>query len=156
MKLTVREQQIFDRMARRLLANPDVRRMGNYCQHGSVSCLDHCVAVARTSFWLSRRLGVPVETRSLLRGAMLHDFFLYDWHQPHDGHGLHGFTHPGTALRNASACFRLRPREQDIIAKHMWPLTVVPPRCREAYLVCLADKLCALKETLCRRRFKAH
>jgi uncharacterized protein len=36
--------------------------------------------------------------------------------------------------------------EEDIIGKHMWPLTVTPPRYREAYLVSLADKLCALAE----------
>ena len=30
----------------------------------------------------------------------------------------------------------------------MFPLTFVPPMRREAWLVCLADKICATKETL--------
>lgn len=35
-----------------------------------------------------------------------------------------------------------------MIARHMFPLTPIPPGCREAWLVCLADKWCAMKETL--------
>ena len=37
----------------------------------------------------------------------------------------------------------------------MFPLTPLPPRSREAWLVCLADKLCAVQEmamTPARRR----
>ena len=63
-------------------------------------------------------------------------------------HNLHGFYHPGIALRNASAEYRLTPRERDIIKKHMWPLTVVPPMCREAWIVTMADKWCSTLETL--------
>ena len=63
-------------------------------------------------------------------------------------HNLHGFYHPGIALKNASAEYQLTPREKDIIKKHMWPLTVVPPMCREAWIVTLADKWCSTLETL--------
>ena len=38
--------------------------------------------------------------------------------------------------------------EKDIIKKHMWPLTIVPPVCREAWIVTMADKYCSLMETL--------
>jgi phosphoglycolate phosphatase len=38
--------------------------------------------------------------------------------------------------------------ERDMIAHHMFPLVPRPPRCRESALLCLADKLCALRETL--------
>ena len=30
----------------------------------------------------------------------------------------------------------------------MWPLTVVPPMCREAWIVTTADKWCSLLETI--------
>jgi len=29
----------------------------------------------------------------------------------------------------------------------MWPLTVIPPMCREAWIVTTADKYCSLMET---------
>lgn len=60
---------------------------------------------------------------------------------------LHGFTHPKRALINATADWNLSDRTQNIILRHMFPLTPVPPACREAWLVCLADKVCALAET---------
>ena len=70
-------------------------------------------------------------------------------------HRLHGFTHPRRALENAAADWELTDRERDIILHHMFPLTPLPPRSREAWVVCLADKLCAVQEmamTPARRR----
>ena len=131
-----------------LLHEVPLDRMDRYIQHGDTSCLRHCVAVAYLSFLLSRRLRLRCDARSLIRGAMLHDFFLYDWHEKDAGHSLHGFTHPATALRNAQRFLALNPTERDIIRRHMWPLTPVPPHCREAWLVCLADKICSVRETL--------
>ena len=63
-------------------------------------------------------------------------------------HRLHGFRHPFTALRNAEADFSLTARERNIIVRHMFPLVPIPPTCREAWIVCLADKYCALRETV--------
>ena len=85
--------------------------------------------------------------KALVKGALLHDYFLYDWHEKRKGHHFHGFTHPGTALKNAEKEYELGDIERNIISRHMFPLTVVPPMCREAWLVCLADKYCAVKET---------
>lgn len=56
----------------------------------------------------------------LIRGALLHDYFLYDWHNQLTPHHLHGFFHPGVALRNASMDVELTPIEHDIIKKHMF------------------------------------
>ncbi len=63
-------------------------------------------------------------------------------------HILHGFFLPGIALQNAAAEYPLTMRERDIIKKHMWPLTVVPPMCREAWIVTVADKWCSAMETV--------
>ena len=38
--------------------------------------------------------------------------------------------------------------EEDIIGKHMWPLTAPLPYYKESYMVSLADKICAVCETL--------
>lgn len=63
-------------------------------------------------------------------------------------HKLHGFYHPGRALKNAQQEYQLTPRERDIIKKHMWPLTIsAMPMCREAWIVTMADKWCSLMET---------
>ena len=119
----------------------------SFIQHGDTSVYSHCVAVAYVSLWFSYRLHLSVSKQSLLMGAFLHDYFLYDWHENDPSHRLHGFTHPKRALINATADWNLSDRTQNIILRHMFPLTPVPPACREAWLVCLADKVCALAET---------
>lgn len=109
---------------------------------------------ARASLSFAERLGrvgVSVDRASLLRGALLHDYFLYDWHDPDPSHRLHGFRHPFFALARAEEDFELTPRERNIIVRHMFPLVPVPPTCREAWIVCLADKWCALRETIAGR-----
>ena len=50
-------------------------------------------------------------------------------------------------MLNADRDFGLNEVEKDIISKHMFPLTIMPPRYRESVLVTLADKWCALCET---------
>lgn len=130
----------------------------DYVQHGTIPVHRHCMDVARYSLMMNRRLGIRCQERDLVRGALLHDYFLYDWHDKNreNYQRLHGFYHPGIALRNAQKEYNLTPRERDIIVKHMWPLTVVPPMCREAWVVTAADKYCSLLETLRLRKGAAH
>lgn len=99
---------------------------------------------------IAKWLPIQVNMDALVIGALLHDYFLYDWH---DGKGrhLHGFTHPECAKRNAEKDYALSPRVKNIIARHMFPLTPVPPTCTEAWIVCIADKICAIEETLFNR-----
>ena len=125
-----------------------------YIQHGGVTVYAHVLSVARASVRMAdvlERHGVALDRASLVRGALLHDYFLYDWHDPDLSHRLHGFRHPFFALARAEEDFDLTPRERNIIVRHMFPLVPVPPTCREAWIVCLADKWCALRETVAGR-----
>lgn len=133
-----------------ILESQNFRSTRNYIQHGTMPVHRHCIDVAQQSILISRFLGISCNERELIRGALLHDYFLYDWHDKtrENYQSLHGFYHPGIALKNASREYNLTLRERDIIKKHMWPLTVVPPRCREAWIVTTADKYCSLLETL--------
>ncbi|MCM1046111.1 MAG: hypothetical protein NC417_11435 [Candidatus Gastranaerophilales bacterium] len=132
-----------------IFQSPNFYSTKSHIQHGNMTVNDHCVRVAAYSLALSKKLHIPCSHRELIRGALLHDYFLYDWHDKDyiSPHRLHGFFHPGKALKNASAEYDLTPREKEIIKKHMWPLTVVPPTCREAWIVTMADKWCSLMET---------
>lgn len=132
------------------------KKTSNHIQHGTMTVRKHTIDVARTSLWLNEKLGINCNQRDLVRGALLHDYFLYDWHDKDHVkiHRLHGFYHPGIALDNALKEYSLNPRQADIIKKHMWPLTIVPPMCREAWIVTMADKYCSLLETMRLRRSK--
>lgn len=98
--------------ARATLNTEKVQSMRGYLQHGDTTTLDHAIAVAYYSLMLDRKWNLNCDKSSLVRGALLHDYFLYDWHQPHKEYGLHGFTHPFTALRNAVQDFNLNAVER--------------------------------------------
>ena len=130
---------------RDILANEKVRSMREFTQHGGVSCLEHSLYVSCTAFLVCRKLGL--DSRCAARGGLLHDFFLYDWHTDRPPfRGLHGIIHPRVSLGNALRYFPLNKLEREIIARHMWPLTLTPPAHRETLVVCMADKYCAFME----------
>ncbi len=130
-----------------LINNSRLKKTSSYIQHGNTSCLLHTIAVAYYSIKAVKFLGIECRENELIRGALLHDYFLYDWHDGLKERRIHGFTHPSAALKNADKDFELTVVEKDIIKKHMFPLTVIPPVCRESWIVCAVDKVCSLYET---------
>ena len=132
-------------------------KTAQYIQHGNTSCLLHSIAVAYFCYRLSVRLGfLRLHKNELVRGALLHDYYLYDWHvadKTHP-HRLHGFRHPRVSLENAETEFSLSPREKNSILTHMFPLTPRFPNCREAWIICIADKICSTEEVFCVRSKK--
>lgn len=139
-----------------LIHQPVVRSMDQYIQHGDVDCFEHSLFVSYYSFLICRKLGL--DTRSAARGGLLHDFFLYDWHEKSSRKGLHGFTHPKTALENARRHFELNETEQNIIRTHMWPLGLPVPLYPEAWVVWMVDKCCTFAEVAgwCRTLYRPH
>lgn len=134
-----------------ILDSENFRGTRRHIQHGSMTVYNHCMDVARYSLLFNNKLGLGCNQHDLIRGALLHDYFLYDWHDKaylSQRKRLHGFWHPGVALRNAEREYQLNGTQREIIRKHMWPLTVVPPTCREAWVVTAADKYCSLMETV--------
>jgi len=131
-----------------ILETPIVSKMKEYTQHGHTTCMEHCINVSYLSYLFCLAHGL--NARCAARAGLLHDLFLYDWHFYHrkKGERLHGFQHPLTALRNAEKIFPLCEMERNIILRHMWPLTLTPPKYREAYVVVWFDKYCGLMETL--------
>ncbi len=130
-----------------ILTSDGMESEKNFIQHGTTSCYEHSVMVACMSVKLADKFGISVDRKSLIRGALLHDYFLYDWHIPDKSHRWHGFTHPAAALKNAERDFQLNKIERNIILRHMFPLNMTPPVYKESMIVCIADKICALQET---------
>lgn len=129
-----------------LNANGRLELMQAFCAHGDCSVLRHSLGVAYVSLYRCDEQHLVVDRHSLLVAALLHDYYLYDWHMGGGNHRLHGFRHPQSALRNALEDFSLNTHEADAIAHHMFPLTPRPPRYTEGRVLCIADKYCAIYE----------
>ena len=128
-----------------LLVTPEVLSLEQFTQQMSISRLQHVISVAYISFLACRKLGL--DYKAAARGAILHDLFYYDWREKDDNsHRLHGYRHPGFAVKNARKITILSKKEEDIIKRHMWPLTPTPPRFKEAFIVSMSDKYCATIE----------
>ena len=133
---------------RDILNHEQFHRLKDYIQHGETTCLVHSVNVSYQSYLYCRKH--RMDWRSAARGGLLHDLFLYDGHDhfKETGSRFHGFTHPKSAFKNADQFFHLNKVEKDIILKHMWPLTIIPPKYKESVVVCMMDKYCSTMETV--------
>ena len=156
--------QEFDYIIRNIIENQKVQEMKKYKQHYETSTFDHCYMVSYYCYKVCKKL--KLDYKSAARAGMLHDLFLYDWHGKQHKYKLdyientkkpeflkrylrlHAFSHPKIALKNAKDEFELNELEQEMILKHMWPVTIALPRHIETYIITIADKLCAINESV--------
>lgn len=143
-----------------IMESPGMQSEKRYLQHGATTTFEHSVAVAERAVRLANLLGLGrrVDMRSLVVSGLLHDYFLYDWHDNEDWHRLHGFIHGRIACMNARRDFGeeiVNDVVADSLVNHMYPLTNVPPKYLEGWLVSLSDKMCATSETVSPERFRA-
>ena len=130
-----------------LYYSDEVQGLAKYPQHSTINRLDHIRSVTWMSYVYSKKLSL--DHVAATRAAMLHDLFYYDWHENDWSHRPHGYRHPGFALKNARVLNpAITKKEENIILRHMFPLTVIPPRYAEGWVVTLCDKYCATRELL--------
>ena len=131
-----------------IINNETVAKMKKYRQHYDINTFEHCLSVSYISYRICKKL--KLDYKSMARGAMLHDLFLYDWRNSKKQlnlDGYHAFVHPKIALENASKLYNLNDKEKDIIVKHMWPVTLALPKYKETFIITLVDKYSALQES---------
>jgi uncharacterized protein len=141
--------QAIEHQAKLLLAEGRLHETKGFTQHSDMSVFQHCAHVAYVSCVICVKLRLDVSWDELIRAALLHDYFLYDWHEKNAYHNLHGYTHAKRAMENARRDFKISSKEAEIIYCHMFPLNISRvPKSREARIVCVADKMVAGSETL--------
>lgn len=131
-----------------ILENEKYKELENYIAHGSTTTYKHSIDVVKLSLKIADKLKIKVNKDELVKSALFHDLFLYDWHHTPKGMGLHGYTHSKTAAENAKKIFGINDRVYANILSHMWPLNITKiPKTKEGILLCIADKICSIKET---------
>lgn len=125
-----------------ILENKKFLLTDRFLQHGTTTTKEHCIQVSYRSYRMCRKKGLDYV--SAARAGLLHDFFLYDWHTYRAN--FHGYTHARAALLNAQKEFCLNDKEKNIILRHMWPLTPIPPKSKEGLILTWQDKYCSVIE----------
>lgn len=143
-RLKREEQKKFSKYSSKVIENDLVKSLKNYKQHRSTTTYNHSLKVAYYSYWFAKRFRLNVDEKSLIRGALLHDFNLYDWRESGMKSRTHLKYHPLIAKTNAKKYFNINSLEEEIILKHMWPVTISKiPTKKEAIIVCAFDSICA-------------
>ena len=140
-----------NKYAKDILENNNYQSQKKYMQHGKTSVLDHEMNVTIHCLKLADKLKLKVDKESLIRGSLLHDYFLYDWHEKDKSHRLHGFHHAKKALDNATKEYKLNKIERNMIYTHMFPMNLRIPKYKESIILCISDKVVATKETIKRK-----
>lgn len=143
-----------------LLYTEEVQQLEIFVHHKVTNRLAHSISVSYRSYLWAKRLNL--DTRAIARAGLLHDLFFYEGEDKHliGGKG-HNWEHPRIALQNALKLTELSDKEQDIIVKHMFGVTVALPKYWESLIVSLMDKQSAicelgvgLREYIARKRVK--
>ena len=129
-----------------LLREPLVQGMTRYHHHRTIDTHYHSVFVSYRVLKLCHAFGVTQDCREIVRAALLHDFYLYEWYtEKHDEN--HIYYHPKASVRNIEAHLGvLSPMQRNMILSHMFPMAVEPPRSVGAWLLTVADKQCASED----------
>ena len=61
-----------------ILESDAFQREKDFIQHGTTTTYAHSLCVTYISVWLALRSKHPVNMKSVVRGALLHDYFMYD------------------------------------------------------------------------------
>lgn len=133
-----------------ILFHNEVSKLREFSHHVDVSRYEHSVNVSYIGYLLAKKIGL--DEKCFARAGILHDMFFYDWRTYKSGtrsiRKSHAFYHGTIALENAEKYFVLSNKEKEMIKKHMWPATIIPPRYIETYFIGFVDKYCAIYECI--------
>lgn len=136
----------FMQIAKPIIDHKEYQQMKLF-KHHDESVYEHSIKVAYRSYLMAYKQGLDWE--SAIRGALLHDFFLYKFKKRNNLTVIidainHSINHPLIALENAKKFFELNEKEENIITGHMFPFGL--PKSKEAWIVSFVDKYIAVFE----------
>jgi len=135
----------FDEIAEPFLKNRKYQKLSKESHHG-ITRLEHSLRVARNVYRVSIKFK-NVDYISATRAAIVHDFFTNAEFGSNRGL-IQGVVHPDIALANARGEFEINDIEANAIEAHMFPLSMVLPKSKEAWILTVVDKCVASYEYL--------
>lgn len=155
-------------IVKEILENEEFQKRRLFLHHENESVWSHSIKVSFLSFKTAKKL--KINTYNVSVGGLLHDFYIKAWQYTKELEYLdkkyrerfldskklkcHGIYHPIEALENSRVYFNeyLNERVEDIIVKHMFPLSIFTkykfPKYKESILITIIDKYVSLNVLL--------
>lgn len=127
-----------------VIEHPEFQKRKTYHHHENRSVYTHSLMVSIKSYKVAKLLHLDYKSAAI--GGLLHDFYYEDWQLNLDKKKpllkSHGFIHPKEALENSKVYFpkMMNKKIENIIVRHMFPLTIVPPFYLESWVITIVDK----------------
>lgn len=147
----MQKKEKFEYLFSDYLNHPKVVETKKYSHHG-INRFDHSYRVALHTYNITKAF--HLNYKSATKAAILHDFFL---DEVKDENAIKKLTnHPQVAVNNAKKYFDINEMEEDIIKKHMFPITFVPPKYIEGWIVDIIDDYVSIYERITSFSRKVH
>lgn len=147
-----------------ILLSDEFQKRKLFMHHHNMSVWDHSILVSFKSFLVSKRYNA--NPRICAIAGLLHDFYTQAWISTPEilklDNGayaqnlgkkkpfwkMHGFTHAKDASINYIKYFPELENKKitNSIKHHMFPLTIIPPRYKEGFIITIIDKLNSCRE----------
>lgn len=147
-----------------ILLSDEFQKRKLFMHHHNLSVWDHSILVSFNSFLVAKYFNASVRICAV--AGLLHDFYTQAWLYSDDlaaiDNGkylsefnvkkplfkMHAFVHGSDAAVNAQKFFPeiVNERILDTIKKHMFPLTPMPPKYKEGFIITCVDKLNSARE----------
>lgn len=126
-----------------ILENEEFISLTNYVHHQWTNRLIHSINVSYLSWYIAKKIGC--DQKMAATAGLLHDFCPYDFRLKTPTGEPQAFFHPKAAVKNSVRLFNINQKEIDAIYSHMFPLGPLP-KSKEAWIITIADKVCAVTE----------
>ena len=156
MKITDAQKENLENIYQTFLNDEKILRMKEISMHRGSNCYEHSFKVAKRAIKKSLRSAKKnLNLEVIMIGAILHDYYLYDWRKDRSKLKKHGKNHPGIAIENAVRDFDISEEIKKVIETHMWPLNIKAfPNTKEARIVSLSDKAVTIGESFTTKKYK--
>ncbi len=144
------QEKEFYSIAEPILRNSEFQRRREFLHHND-SVYDHSLRVAWYSYQMAKYIQKyrKIDIQNVIVSALLHDFYLIPWRQYKNPvlWKKHGFIHGKLASINSYQFFPtlMNERIENAICRHMFPLTFLPPKYIEGWIISIADKYVSLE-----------
>lgn len=144
------QEKEFYQLAKPILRNSEFQRRRNFLHHQD-SVYEHSLRVAWVSYKIAKKISryKKINIQNVVVSALLHDFYLKSWRENKNRipWKMHGFVHGRIASDNAYQFFPslMNQRIENSIKRHMFPLTIIPPKYIEGWIITIADKYVSME-----------